>query len=490
MSRARGLKARTERFSPSAGSRTQVSPKPPQGPQVPNENDRLGQASEAARLEEPREHKAVVVARRCLALQKQAVGEQHPDYATGLNQLALRLIMHGNPDHSEPLLRQALAIRRESLGEQHPDFATNLSSLASLLWARGDLDAAEPLMRQALDVRWEVFGSRHPKTLALLNSLEQLLRAKQDWEGIKRLGSAEDDGLAGSSGVAPIEVEAKAAAVPPPSAPDSVVGPDSASPAATRLPLDSEPEPEPEPDSAPSVEPEPDPWSQPVAPDLAPTAAADVAPVIAVGQGREALIARHEALTVQFSRVGEELALEAEQWKSGGLPPTPALIEELDACGRGFEQLRRDVVQLAQSLGTAPDSSRLTSLEELAHLLHVVGELEGRQAQLEAVRGQALATIERVLSLVSTDQNAFAILLECQAKARAVRASVADAPVRDLPEAATRLAEGDHPFHALLTLVERDGLDDDVWASSMETVEAEFGKPLSVAVARSKIIQP
>ena len=87
------------------------------------------------------------------------VGEHHPDYASALIQLALLLIMHGDPTEAEPLLRQALEVRKETLGDRHPDYATCLSSLAGLLWARGDLNGAEPLLQQALEIRrggsWE-----------------------------------------------------------------------------------------------------------------------------------------------------------------------------------------------------------------------------------------------------------------------------------------------------------------------------------------------
>ena len=109
------------------------------------------------------------------------MGDRHPDYASSLIQLALLLIMHGDADEAEPLLREALDIRRETLGERHPDYATCLSSLAGLLWARGDLDGAEPLLRQALEIRYEVLGDRHPKSVVSLNSLDQLLQAKTAW---------------------------------------------------------------------------------------------------------------------------------------------------------------------------------------------------------------------------------------------------------------------------------------------------------------------
>src|SRR5215218_10625412 len=198
MSRRRTSQARAaDKVEPAGSGTLAKAPTPPQSPNPAKGDDRLNHAAGGA-VAEGREHEAVANARHRLELQKQAVGERHPEYATGLNQLALLLIMHGDPDRAEPLLTQALEIRKDALGENHPDYATNLSSLAGLLWARGDLDGAEPLLRQALEIRWEVLGSSHPKSVASLNSLEQLLRAKQDWEGIERLSSGRAQGSAGA----------------------------------------------------------------------------------------------------------------------------------------------------------------------------------------------------------------------------------------------------------------------------------------------------
>ncbi len=90
--------------------------------------------------EDRRESEAVSNARQRIGLLAETFGTRRPEYATGLNQLALLLIMQGDPIEAAPLHRQALQIRQETLGERHPDFATNLSSLGGLLWARGDLD--------------------------------------------------------------------------------------------------------------------------------------------------------------------------------------------------------------------------------------------------------------------------------------------------------------------------------------------------------------
>src|SRR4051794_30443156 len=130
MSRRRTSQARKVGPSQPAGSGAFVkAPSTPQSPNNPKGDDRLNHAAGGA-VAEGREHEAVANARHRLELQRQAVGERHPEYATGLNQLALLLIMHGDPDRAEPLLREALAIRKDVLGERHPDYATNLSSLA------------------------------------------------------------------------------------------------------------------------------------------------------------------------------------------------------------------------------------------------------------------------------------------------------------------------------------------------------------------------
>ncbi|WP_161625829.1 tetratricopeptide repeat protein [Singulisphaera acidiphila] len=487
----------------------------------------MSDASEASPGEEKSENEAVVSARQRLALQKEAVGEHHPDYATGLNQLAMLLIMHGDPDGSEPMLRQALEIRKEALGERHPDFATNLSSLAGLLWARGDLDGAEPLMRQALDIRWDVLGSNHAKTKTTLNSLEQLLRAKEDWEGVDRLAagtlsagppvtpvaevvtttptvSASSPELIDDSAVPPaVEPMAPPQSIEPAALIDDLAVPPAAEPIDPPQPIEPVDQEPPVPpvtsfdefatheeacahpgrdSSAEEVEAKQE-ESRPVVPRAEPG-------VEGTTQSRSELIGRQEVLAAQFTRVGEQLARAAEDWKSGGAPPSLALIEELDTCGRDFEQLRGEVVRLADSLGTAVAAGQLTNLDEITNHLQMLGEAEGRQAQLEAIRGQALATLDRVLSLVTADGKESASLVDCQAKARGERAAIAAAPVLKLPDDATRLAEGDHPFHALLTLVAGDGLSDDHWASSLELVEREFGKALSVSVARSRIVQP
>ena len=48
------------------------------------------------------------------------MGENHPDYATTLNNLADLYVNMGRYARAEPMYREALAIRKKTLGEDHP----------------------------------------------------------------------------------------------------------------------------------------------------------------------------------------------------------------------------------------------------------------------------------------------------------------------------------------------------------------------------------
>jgi tetratricopeptide (TPR) repeat protein len=91
-----------------------------------------------------------------LAIREKALGPEHPDTATSLDNLVLML--QGDFAGARPLLDRALAIREKALGPEHPDTATSLDNLAFLLQAQGDLAAARPLYERALAIREKTLG--------------------------------------------------------------------------------------------------------------------------------------------------------------------------------------------------------------------------------------------------------------------------------------------------------------------------------------------
>jgi tetratricopeptide (TPR) repeat protein len=84
------------------------------------------------------------------------LGNDHPDVALWLNELALLEYTQGRYDEAQSLYQQSLEIRRKVLGEDHPDVATSLSKLAALFKAQGKFDKAELLYRQSLTINYKV----------------------------------------------------------------------------------------------------------------------------------------------------------------------------------------------------------------------------------------------------------------------------------------------------------------------------------------------
>jgi tetratricopeptide (TPR) repeat protein len=106
--------------------------------------------------------RAIPLAAQVLEVRQQLLGEEHPDTATSLNNLALLYVDQGDYARAEPLYQQALAIRKKVLGEEHPDTATSLNNLARIYRRQGDYARAEPLYQQALAIRKKVLGEEHP----------------------------------------------------------------------------------------------------------------------------------------------------------------------------------------------------------------------------------------------------------------------------------------------------------------------------------------
>ena len=68
----------------------------------------------------------------------------------------------GQYAEAEPLLQRALQIREKALGPEHPDVATSLNNLAVLYRAQGRYAEAEPLYQRALKIREKALGPEHP----------------------------------------------------------------------------------------------------------------------------------------------------------------------------------------------------------------------------------------------------------------------------------------------------------------------------------------
>ena len=194
----------------------------------------------------------------------------------------------------------------------------------------------------------------------------------------------------------------------------------------------------------------------------------------------------------RFSDLGERLLTAARHLHAPGTPPPDDLLESLTACRDGFRSLRGRACELAGSLFvTCPPAEQVTSLQDLTGLLDQVAEAEIRQSKSEEQRRRSLSVLDRVLALSHTSNADFAPLRECQDKARELRYGIAEGNWTTLPAEAERLAEGQHHFADLLTLIsDHDDLHDEHWATLHESVGQNFGKALAAAAARSKLVLP
>jgi tetratricopeptide (TPR) repeat protein/CHAT domain-containing protein len=125
--------------------------------------------------------KAEPLYRQALEIRKAVLGENHPDYATSLNNLAYFYYLQGNYAKAEPLCRQALEITKAVLGEKHPNYATSLNTLAILYISQGNYAKAEPLCRQALEITKAVLGEKHPNYAASLNNLAHVYESQGNY---------------------------------------------------------------------------------------------------------------------------------------------------------------------------------------------------------------------------------------------------------------------------------------------------------------------
>ncbi len=105
-----------------------------------------------------------------------ALGPDHPDLATSLNNLAGLYQAQGKYGEAEPLYKRSLAVLEKALGPDHSHVATSLDNLAALYQAHGRYGAAEPLYKRSLVIVEKALGPEHPTVAQALENYAALLR--------------------------------------------------------------------------------------------------------------------------------------------------------------------------------------------------------------------------------------------------------------------------------------------------------------------------
>jgi CHAT domain-containing protein len=116
-----------------------------------------------------------------LGIRRMGQGYDQATYTKSLNNLAALYGRMGKESAAVPLLKQALDIQKKIVGEEHVNYAKQLDYLARVFGNMGNFNEAEPLLRLALKIRKKVLGVEHPLYATSLNNLAALYFKMQNF---------------------------------------------------------------------------------------------------------------------------------------------------------------------------------------------------------------------------------------------------------------------------------------------------------------------
>jgi tetratricopeptide (TPR) repeat protein len=133
----------------------------------------------ARRLEQQAQFgKALAMWQERLKWCRDVLGEDHPDTASGYNNVAANLQAQGRYGEARPLYQKALDIRRKALGEDNPLTALGYYNIGHNLAAQGKYAEAGTLYQKALDICRKAEGEDHPDTASSYNNVALNLKAQ------------------------------------------------------------------------------------------------------------------------------------------------------------------------------------------------------------------------------------------------------------------------------------------------------------------------
>jgi CHAT domain-containing protein/tetratricopeptide (TPR) repeat protein len=112
---------------------------------------------------------------KALDIRIRVLGENHPDTATGYNNVAFALNGQSRSREALPLYEKALAIYQSTLGDDHPETADCYNNLAHNLVAMGRLQEAQARYEKAMDSYLRALGENNLSITYIYNNLAYLL---------------------------------------------------------------------------------------------------------------------------------------------------------------------------------------------------------------------------------------------------------------------------------------------------------------------------
>ncbi|MDX1946408.1 MAG: CHAT domain-containing tetratricopeptide repeat protein [Pirellulaceae bacterium] len=112
--------------------------------------------------------------RRALAIGERVHGPDSDHVAVIVDNLSLAC-SSSRPEESLRLTERSVALRRKRYGEQHPEYAHGLNNLAYNKQTRGELDEARALFQQAGEIVGRTLGTQHPDHAVMQSNLAAVL---------------------------------------------------------------------------------------------------------------------------------------------------------------------------------------------------------------------------------------------------------------------------------------------------------------------------
>lgn len=102
-------------------------------------------------------------------------------YGTAIGALANFYNNKGDFDKAEPLYKEGIKVSRQNLGKKHPTYARNLSNLAVLYRQKGMFDKAIEMFSEVAEIRREVLGEKHLEYAKSLKEIADLYYVSKNY---------------------------------------------------------------------------------------------------------------------------------------------------------------------------------------------------------------------------------------------------------------------------------------------------------------------
>jgi tetratricopeptide (TPR) repeat protein len=127
--------------------------------------------------------------REAIAMQRTLLGDDHPEVAAALNNLAFLLYDKGELAVARAMMQESLDIYRRTMGDEHPAVARGMTNIAMWLMEAGNYPDAEPLIRDAIELRRRLLGNDHVDVAASLTLLAAWLIENDRYEEARAAAS-------------------------------------------------------------------------------------------------------------------------------------------------------------------------------------------------------------------------------------------------------------------------------------------------------------